>query len=56
MAKFVKLESGPIVNIDDIQAVVDINGEATIVIRNNNLGIQNITDKDIDNILKASEE
>ena len=51
MTKFVKLESGAIVNIDDIQAVVD----TTIVIRNSNLGIQGVTDKDIDNILKASD-
>lgn len=55
MAKFVKLESGPIVNIDDIQAVVDISGKTTIVIRNSNLGIQGVTDKDIDNILKVSD-
>ncbi len=67
MAKFVKLESGAIVNISQIVAIkYDPINEAKIIyttavdngiMSNATLSLRfKATDKDIDNILKASEE
>lgn len=54
MAKFVKLENGKYLNIDTIILITSNGDDGTVNLRDDRCLI--VTDKDVENILKASEE